>query len=40
MSKNPKNLKLENEILTIEQVVEDESQPEPEQSSETDAAQP
>jgi hypothetical protein len=38
--KNEKNLKLKNEILSIEQVVEDESQPEPEQSSEIDAQQP
>jgi hypothetical protein len=29
--KNPKNLKLANETLTIEQIVEEESQPEPEQ---------
>jgi hypothetical protein len=42
--KNPKNLKLENEILSIEQIVEEDSQPEPqpepEQSSEIDARQP
>lgn len=38
--KNPKNLKLHNEELTIEQIVEEVSEPEPEQSSETDATQP
>jgi len=38
--KNEKNLKLKNEELTIEHIIEEESEPEPEQTLEPDTTQP